>query len=534
MSPLTRQQSTQVLSYVLKTLVDDDSDKLANVMTNAGIDSIEDLVTMDYDDIYALQQVETANNITVRSELNRGTKKLILILVDYLNEMKIKLTKVDEWLTLKRDDFVVFRLNYKEYKQNPTMSRSNSGAYQNDTKLELDLFKRSIKCDATLFPMLKEDKNWDAWNRSVQALACTQDVSEVLDSNYIPEDDNNKLLFDHKQSYLYSVFNRIILTDVGKTIVRKYEDTYDAQKVYSDLVSYSKDSASANLTIENLNAQLTNLKLDSRWSGTSHGFILYWRDCMCILEDMTPVEEHYTDIQKKRMLEAAVRGVEEFRQVKVQDEQYKVVNKHSLTYLEYIDILEAAATRCDAELKLPPQRSHHNVNLASSSFNIDNALDFSNYTVNYTDTSDLVDILAEPDVDIMVNMMERMQLVPCHIWNTLSPEAQDYFKSQLKKQLSNSQQHKMSSMYVNKPATTNQARASNMHSIDGGHEDSFYDCTSNELGSMQANKSEQTHMHPGDIRNVLTTASKQGKSSMQHNSKSKKSVVVDGVTYYAN
>ena len=74
---------------------------------------------------------------------------------------------------------------------------------------------------------------------------------------------------------MYSVFNRVVLTDMGKTIVRKYESTYDAQKVYSELVNYAKGSTAARINVEQLTTQLHTLCLDSRWSSTNKGFILY-------------------------------------------------------------------------------------------------------------------------------------------------------------------------------------------------------------------------------------------------------------------
>jgi hypothetical protein len=48
------------------------------------------------------------------------------------------------------------------------------------------VFRRKIKADPTLFPGLKVEKYHDLWHQYFASQARAQDVSEVLDSAYIP------------------------------------------------------------------------------------------------------------------------------------------------------------------------------------------------------------------------------------------------------------------------------------------------------------------------------------------------------------
>jgi hypothetical protein len=137
-------------------------------------------------------------------------------------------------------------------------------------------------------------------------LARTHDVSEVFDPEYQPKDTLESEFFEQKQSFVYSVFNKCILTDIGKTLVRLHEKTFDAQAVYKGLVENAKNSTAASLPISKLIEYLTTAKLDSRWHGSSTSFILNWRDRMQIYEALTLLDEHHNDGLKKRMLEAAV------------------------------------------------------------------------------------------------------------------------------------------------------------------------------------------------------------------------------------
>ena len=57
-----------------------------------------------------------------------------------------------------------------------------------------------------MFQPFKEDKQWDSWNRATIAQARAQDVLEVLNPKYEPQDDAEKQLFDEKQKYMFAVF----------------------------------------------------------------------------------------------------------------------------------------------------------------------------------------------------------------------------------------------------------------------------------------------------------------------------------------
>ena len=67
-----------------------------------------------------------------------------------------------------------------------------------------ELFRKSIKKDPSLFPVLKDDRYHDQWHRTFETQARTQDLAEVLDSSYIPTTDTNDL-FQEKQKFMYAV-----------------------------------------------------------------------------------------------------------------------------------------------------------------------------------------------------------------------------------------------------------------------------------------------------------------------------------------
>ena len=175
----------------------------------------------------------------------------------------------------------------------------------------VEMYKRGIKRDPAIYPVLSDMAYWDNWRRSVTAHAKSQDVDEVLDSNYMPSTQKEYDIFEIKQKFMYSVFNRIIQVDIGKSIVRKHKRDNDAQSVYKELLDEATNSTSAQIKIMKLTETLTSMKLDSKWKSTTVGFLTFWSDQLRKLEDMTDTADHYSDAVKRRMLENAVSQVEE-------------------------------------------------------------------------------------------------------------------------------------------------------------------------------------------------------------------------------
>jgi hypothetical protein len=83
---------------------------------------------------------------------------------------------------------------------------------------ELATFRKGIKRDAAIYPIITQDAQWDAWNRSIVSIARAQSVEQVLDSKFKPVLQEEVLLFSEKQKFMYAVFERTIQTDKGKAL----------------------------------------------------------------------------------------------------------------------------------------------------------------------------------------------------------------------------------------------------------------------------------------------------------------------------
>jgi hypothetical protein len=148
---------------------------------------------------------------------------------------------------------------------------ANPNAVMSSTQTELATFRKGIKRDASLFPVMNQDSQWDSWNRSIVSIARAQAVEQVLDSTYVPVLLEEIALFNEKQKYLYSVFERTLQSDKGKAIVRSHEDKFDAQKVYKEMYDYCNSSTRAQLESSTLLSYITSIHLgDGSWKSGMH------------------------------------------------------------------------------------------------------------------------------------------------------------------------------------------------------------------------------------------------------------------------
>ena len=112
---------------------------------------------------------------------------------------------------------------------------------RNTSNQKLVSFRKYIKREETAYPTLKDERYFDSFSRSLYITAKSHECEEVLDPEYTPSNSEQQL-FDAKQVFMFSVLDKHLLTDMGKTIVRKYVHTTDAQSVWKDFQDHMKSS----------------------------------------------------------------------------------------------------------------------------------------------------------------------------------------------------------------------------------------------------------------------------------------------------
>ena len=165
-------------------------------------------------------------------------------------------------------------------------------------------------------------------------------------------------MFEAQQNYMYAVFERTMLTDTGKTFVRKFESTANAQAIYKAMMEYSQESAQANIDSSTILRYVASARIgDGSWRGTSRAFVLNWMDQIRLYEKLIDPRDHLQDGIKLVMLQNAVHDSKPLRDVKDTAIQLEAVSKVKTTYQEYTNLLLAKCSTIDTDLSVKSSRT---------------------------------------------------------------------------------------------------------------------------------------------------------------------------------
>jgi hypothetical protein len=189
--------------------------------------------------------------------------------------------------------------------------------------------------------------------------ATVQAVSEVLDDSNIPITPDDIALFQEKQKYLYTVLESKVLTDRNKALIRDHEHDFDAQKVYQKLKAYHLQSTKAKMESSVILLYITSSRLgEGTWNGTTKSFIINCQNQVRLYKKHVPPSDHFSDGQKQIMLQNAVNGIMELRQVKNTADQMGTTSGSMLTYDAYRTLLLSAASAYDDQFKATKSKQH--------------------------------------------------------------------------------------------------------------------------------------------------------------------------------
>ena len=219
-------------------------------------------------------------------------------------------------------------------------------------------FKRGIKRDISAYPTLKDEKYYESFKRSVLVTARAHDCEEILQPTFRPRGDADNLeLFRLKNDFMYSVFNKCLLSDMGKTIVRKHLDNMNAQRVWEEFATHMTTSSKGKAEKRRLHTYVTTTDLDKSWKGTTEQFILLFNEQFRQLDEVSPPEESLPYTTRLTLLQTAVHSIPELRMVETMEEFISLSSSTpgpTMGYANYLTLLQNACIRYDSNLKSRP------------------------------------------------------------------------------------------------------------------------------------------------------------------------------------
>ena len=233
---------------------------------------------------------------------------------------------------------------------------------RNTSNQKLVSFRKGIKREETTYPTLKDERYFDSFSRSLYITAKSHECEDVLDPEYTPS-NSEKELFEAKQVLMFSVLDKHLLTDMGKTIVRKYVHTTDAQSVWKDFQEHMKSSSKGASEKRRLTQYVTNTVLDDNYKGPTEQFELHFNEQFRQLEEISEESEHFPPQIKLQLLQNAVRPINDLRIVETLGEFQSITTGYgrssSLKYQTYYDLLINECIRYDRTKKANVAKRGH-------------------------------------------------------------------------------------------------------------------------------------------------------------------------------
>ena len=267
-------------------------------VNHQGIEYFMDLLNWDEDEVKAnpTQQIFSLDDKGQGSYLRTNQVKQICGLITYVKHIfkecmseevrpkQFHILSPEEW---SQQTSTMFRTFLVQNLPNPIgpepvtsgpFSSSKPTTYS-PAALELTSFKKGIKREITAYLSLKDERYFDGFKRSLFIVAKTHECSDVLDPNYTPgSEPEEQELFEAKQTFMVSVFNANLQTDMGKTIVRRHLATTDAQAVWKELSEHMKTSSKGASEKRRLTQYVANTVLDDNFKGTTEQFVLHFNE----------------------------------------------------------------------------------------------------------------------------------------------------------------------------------------------------------------------------------------------------------------
>ena len=201
-------------------------------------------------------------------------------------------------------------------------------------------------------------------------VAKTYECNEVLDPNYTPgSEPEEQELFEARQTFVFSVFNANLQTDIGKTIVRRHLANTEAQSVWIELSEHMRTSSKGASEKRRLTQYVTNTVLDDTFKGTTEQFVLHLNEQFRQLDEISEDSEKLPTTVKLALLQIAVRSINDLRIVETWDEFQSTTYGHgsftSLSYDTYYDLLINACVMYDKTKKtnIDKRRNVYNTNI---------------------------------------------------------------------------------------------------------------------------------------------------------------------------
>ena len=309
-----QQQLQDIFQTILRLNDPDQFDQLCQWMEYRQYCTIDDFYDNYRDDPEKLDIKSPVAEYKWKGKMNRISANVAQKLKSFVkwmaHEKRPQYLHDDYLATLTSENYFQFRLLYTQspptlppsYHEPPQLMTSFPSEFkqttQSESKTALNNFKKGTKRDASVYPIFKNDKYYDTFQRSFLANLKAQGLYDVADPDHDPEsgDIYEQELFQGKQSFVYSVLVTSLQTEKGRELVKEFEG--DARSIILKLHHYHTKSNVAQHDIITLTTDITNLTLNDTWKGTVRQFLSHLKEKLRLLDSLVPVSDQLPEITR--------------------------------------------------------------------------------------------------------------------------------------------------------------------------------------------------------------------------------------------
>ena len=238
-------QLQDIFQNIMRLTGPDQFDQLCQWMEYKQYLTIDDFYDSSYKDPEKFDTKGPATEYKVKGKMNHISPNVAQKLKSFVRWMTHEERPYelhDGFLaTLTRESYLKFR--HLDTQPLPTLPPSHHEPQQHmtsfpselkqpthsESKIALNNFKKGTKRDASVYPIFKNDKYYDTFQRSFLANLKAQGLYDVADPDYDPEsgDFYEHELFQGKQSFVYSVLVASLQTEKGRELVKNLKGMPD-------------------------------------------------------------------------------------------------------------------------------------------------------------------------------------------------------------------------------------------------------------------------------------------------------------------
>ena len=432
----------KALTHLLeKVLVADAHAPVTLALEKAGVRTASDLVSLQLDPDVPLKYdkpAEGGDKVKKHIPLLQAEMRQIIGIQEYIQYYSKNVShkffeSLDDWEELTAKNFISFRINIAPFLPPdvtpPAVVTKPSPATSNP----LCDWEKGVKPDMTIFRELKNVKEWDQWDTQFRADVSTQGLSSVLDSNFRPQTFKDKVLFHEQQQYLYAVFVRILKTDEGKAIARKYKSTFDAQSIYREMQEYATNSTQAVIDSNTLLQYITTACIvDGSWNGMTEQFVLHWMEQVRLYQDLVDPTAVLVDAVKVSLISDAVRGHPKLSGVYNVAAQLASQPGQHVDYDQYVNLLLSECAQVDSAIARSPRKAVKCSAIKCSVYMSDLAInDGEDATLQFSGENEADYNIDSDPMTLMANAHRRRELSANRVlmhseqWKGMSPNGQE-------------------------------------------------------------------------------------------------------------